>query len=104
MIKPTIEEISEYMIKLEFYDTAEAEAFFDHFESNGWMVSRNKMKCWNAAVRTWVRNHRKWNNENIKSNSFADRVTDQARRAADRIAIVEQGDGKTVPFIIRAVK
>lgn len=103
MIKPTIEEIREYMAKREFYQITEAEAFFDHFESNGWMVGRNPMKNWEAAVRTWITNFRKWNHEHTRT-SFQDRITDQARRAADRIAIVEQGNGKTVPFVIRAVK
>ena len=28
--------------------------FVDYYESNGWMVGRNKMKSWQAAVRTWA--------------------------------------------------
>ena len=31
------------------------EQFMDHYESNGWMVGKNKMKDWQAAVRTWER-------------------------------------------------
>lgn len=30
-------------------------AFMDFYESKGWMVGRNKMKNWQAAVRTWER-------------------------------------------------
>lgn len=30
-----------------------AEAFFNHYEANGWMVGRNKMKNWKAAVAQW---------------------------------------------------
>ena len=29
--------------------------FVDYYESNGWMVGRNKMKDWKAAVRSWER-------------------------------------------------
>ena len=31
----------------------DAENFLDFYESKGWMVGKNKMKDWKAAVRTW---------------------------------------------------
>ena len=31
------------------------EKFIDFYESKGWMVGKNKMKDWRAAVRTWER-------------------------------------------------
>ena len=30
------------------------ELFLAHYESNGWMVGKNKMKRWKMAVSTWV--------------------------------------------------
>lgn len=30
--------------------------FIDFYESTGWMIGRNKMKNWQAAVRTWEKN------------------------------------------------
>lgn len=34
---------------------AEAHKFFNHFESNGWLVSgKSKMKNWEAAARNWA--------------------------------------------------
>ena len=27
--------------------------WFNHYLANGWMVGKNKMKDWRAAVRTW---------------------------------------------------
>ena len=30
-----------------------AQRFVDYYTSNGWMVGKNKMKDWKAAVRTW---------------------------------------------------
>jgi len=35
-----------------------AEVFFDHYESRGWMIGKNKMKDWSAAIRTWERNNK----------------------------------------------
>ena len=29
--------------------------FYDYYEANGWMVGKNHMKDWRAAVRTWER-------------------------------------------------
>ncbi len=35
----------------------QCEAFFDHFEANGWRVAgKSAMKSWQAAMRTWKRN------------------------------------------------
>lgn len=48
---PTIEEVEGY-IKEKGY-TVDAQRFIDFYESKGWMVGKNKMKDWKAAVRTW---------------------------------------------------
>ena len=29
--------------------------FVDFYEAKGWMIGKNKMKDWKAAVRTWVK-------------------------------------------------
>ena len=34
-----------------------SEKWFDYYESNGWLVGKNKMKNWRAAVRTWKNNN-----------------------------------------------
>jgi hypothetical protein len=31
------------------------QGFIDFYESKGWMIGRNKMKCWKSAIRTWAR-------------------------------------------------
>jgi len=47
-IKPTIEDI-----KKEF-PNFNAEHFYNYYESNGWMIGRNKMKEWKATVKNWM--------------------------------------------------
>jgi len=48
---PTVEEITTYCIDRK--NTINPQVFIDHYMSNGWMVGKNKMKDWKAAVRTW---------------------------------------------------
>ena len=52
--KPTISEIQAYC--KERNNSVDPEQFFDFYECKGWMVGKNKMKDWKAAVRTWERN------------------------------------------------
>jgi hypothetical protein len=49
--KPTVDDINDYC--LERKNNVDAETFFDFYESKGWMVGKNKMKSWEACVRTW---------------------------------------------------
>ena len=35
--------------------TVDAQRFIDFYEAKGWMIGKNKMKDWRAAVRTWMR-------------------------------------------------
>ena len=51
---PTIEEVQAYCF--ERNNNVDAEKFINHYTANGWMVGRNKMKDWKAAVRTWEKN------------------------------------------------
>jgi hypothetical protein len=36
-----------------------AENWLNHYEANGWMVGKVKMKDWKASVRTWKTNNLK---------------------------------------------
>ena len=48
---PTVDEVKAYCQEQGYF--VDAERFVDHYESNGWMVGKNKMKNWKAAVRSW---------------------------------------------------
>ncbi len=49
--KPTIEQVEEYMKERGMSNYASR--FHNFYESKGWMVGKNKMKDWKAAVRNW---------------------------------------------------
>lgn len=48
---PTLEQVRTYC--LERGNNVNPQRFLDYYTSNGWMVGKNKMKDWKAAVRTW---------------------------------------------------
>ena len=50
-IPPTVEEVRAYCT--ERGNSVDPEAFVDFYASKGWMIGKNKMKDWKAAVRTW---------------------------------------------------
>lgn len=51
---PSESSVQSYMAEIGF--AGDAQRFVDHYTSNGWMVGKNKMKDWKAAVRTWRKN------------------------------------------------
>lgn len=48
---PPLQEVSEYC--KERNNGVNAQKFLDFYTSKGWMVGKNKMKDWRAAIRTW---------------------------------------------------
>lgn len=50
---PSVDEVNMYCQEKGL--SIDAQRFVDYYESNGWMVGRNKMKDWRAAVRNWGR-------------------------------------------------
>lgn len=52
-IPPTVDEVAAYC--QERGNGLDPEAFVDFYASKGWMVGKNPMKDWKAAVRTWER-------------------------------------------------
>ena len=60
--KPSVSEIEEYCKENNY--KVDANQFFDFYESKGWMVGKNKMKSWKAAVRTWDSRNKPKNQSN----------------------------------------
>ena len=57
LIKPSVEEVKAYC--QERNNGVDAQKFIDFYESKGWMIGKNHMKDWKAAVRTWEQRDKK---------------------------------------------
>lgn len=55
--KPTLDELTAYKQKANLA-LVDCEAFFDFYESKGWVIGKNPMKDWQAAMRNWDRTER----------------------------------------------
>lgn len=53
---PTHQEALQYFQEKGFNNQVEASKFVDFYEMKGWMVGKNKMKDWKAAIRHWTKN------------------------------------------------
>lgn len=51
---PDLQEVKAYCIERK--NDVDPERFVDFYTAKGWMVGKNKMKDWRAAVRNWERN------------------------------------------------
>lgn len=56
-VPPGVDEVRAYC--LERKNGVDAEEFVAFYASKGWMVGKNRMKDWKAAVRTWEAKRRK---------------------------------------------
>lgn len=61
-IPPTVEEVSAYCESRN--NGIDAQSFVDFYTCKGWMVGKNKMKDWKAAIRTWERGRKQGGNNN----------------------------------------
>lgn len=75
---PTADEVKAYCQEKGY--KVNPEQFVDFYESKGWMVGKNKMKDWKAAVRTWAKRDKaqqvpaknKFNNFNQRQYDYND--------------------------------
>jgi hypothetical protein len=66
-IPTTVQEAQEYFLA-EHSTADEAEKFCNHYQANGWLIGgRTPMQDWRAAARNWIKNAKKFANENRKS-------------------------------------
>ena len=101
---PTMTEVYDYFLEREFGGMAarsETERFIDFYESKGWMVGKNKMKDWKAAVRNWARGKSNENNQRPNQPRRSS-VVDRAHAAADereRARQARENDGPAMAEI-----
>jgi len=51
---PSLEEVTDYCAERK--NGIDPESFINHYEANGWMRGKTKIKDWKACVRTWEKN------------------------------------------------
>lgn len=63
-IKPTSQEIAQFLTSEKNYDDFSAmgfaDKFWNYYESKGWVVGKSPMKNWKAAIRTWEINKKNY--------------------------------------------
>lgn len=55
-IPPSLLDVIEYC--KERKNNVDAETWINHYTAKGWMIGKNKMKDWKAAVRTWEKSNK----------------------------------------------
>jgi hypothetical protein len=68
IIPPKFEIVNKYCIERK--NGISAQDFIDFYTSKGWMVGKNKMRDWQASVRTWEKNRYQKNNQSDDSTSI----------------------------------
>lgn len=90
---PTLDEIKAQFVEKQYqvpFD--ECEKFFLYYESNGWMVGRNKMKKWQSAFSGWIKRSKEYAKSNGKVSDrehrqgIGDFIEEQARGAVERLS------------------
>jgi hypothetical protein len=84
---PSIEEVLQYC--LERSNKVDGNKWHDYYSSNGWMVGKNKMRDWKAAVRTWEKNNYGGSGNGTGNYGSTGTATKKAGRA--------ESDGKPYP-------
>lgn len=73
-IPPVLEEVKSYCD--ERNNGIDPQMFIDFYQQKGWMIGKNKMKDWKAAVRTWEANRKQ--------------TQDYGRRTINRTSVEQQ--------------
>lgn len=78
---PTTQEVSEYCLEKGY--AVDAERFIDFYASKGWMIGKNQMKDWKAAVRNWSRGQRQGSTTESKVPDSRNRFNNFEQRSYD---------------------
>jgi predicted phage replisome organizer len=83
--KPTIQIIQDYLDE-KGITSFDADYFYHHYESKGWLIGKAPMKSWKAAVQTWVKNSSKYGTPQDNSEQLRlkrQKAMEEERRRAD---------------------
>lgn len=74
-IPPTVDEVADYCFERQ--NNVNPEQFVDFYSAKGWMLGKNKMKDWKAAVRTWERKDKE--NTIVQKSSYTDSIKSRVK-------------------------
>jgi hypothetical protein len=104
---PVPQAIDQYQMQTKGKIIIDSNQFVNYYSSKGWMIGKNKMKCWRSAVNTWIINDEKYKKQNAahKPNnqklSRAERDAIEQQRMQDSFDSISQGhmdqNGESVP-------
>ena len=75
---PSLSDVQAYC--LERNKGVDPERWYNHYTANGWMVGKNKMKDWKAAVRTWESRVERKETGFQTSNPFAEMLEEELNK------------------------
>ena len=75
-IPPSVEEVADYCF--ERMNNVDPEQFVDFYSAKGWMLGKNKMKDWKAAVRTWERKDKE-QKPIVQKSSYTDSIKSRVK-------------------------
>jgi len=84
---PSQKEVEQYCFEKDY--SLDAEAFICFYESKGWMVGKNKMKNWKAALTNWQKRDR-GNNSGQQTNGYDSRG--RAQKVSDKLDEIARKD------------
>ena len=78
-VPPTLEEIQARIYDMG-YDSVDAETFYNFYEAKGWLVGKNKMRSWHAALAGWQSRNKtgKPPDNSTRARSLTDDLTDKS--------------------------
>lgn len=79
---PTVDEVRAYCQERD--NNIDPENFVDFYASKSWMIGKNKMKDWKAAVRTWERRDNR-NGKNVGANGIELKPENERDHSLDHI-------------------
>jgi len=102
-VPPSLEEVSDYCS--ERANHIDPEEFINHYEANGWMRGKSKIKDWKACVRTWEKSREKNRSvHNRRAEQSEDNLA-RARAAAQRLGgrVVPENGGDIREEVVRPI-
>lgn len=105
---PSVQDVAEYC--LERGNQIDAEQFVNHYTSNGWMMGRSPMQCWQSAVRKWEKNqyeskHSGNSGSNNRRETPAQEIAAKRRELASQspdVGVVAEDGGDVRAYLVES--